>query len=183
VAHGVNRRQDRHEDRRDDRDDRVTTEGPAVAEAPPSRFRRLIDAVRFPPPYEGPIIGGRIDGVAYLVGWTATLVHILLWVPVVILGFNAPWPVISTLASVAGGLLFITIVLVIHRRMGEARKLPIAVVWQWWLGPWDPVGRLVWLPVRLPEAGRALVHGVAGVEGDVNADDAGVDGVGQPHGG
>jgi len=29
-------------------------------------------------------------------------------------------------------------------------------VWQWWLGPWDPVGRLVWLPVRLGEAWRTL---------------------------
>ena len=45
---------------------------------------------------------------------------------------------------------------------GEHNKLPRTVVWQWWLGPWDPVGRLVWLPVRLPEAARALVRGVPG---------------------
>jgi hypothetical protein len=44
--------------------------------------------------------------------------------------------------------------------MGERRKLHRAVIWQWWLGPWDPIGRLVWLPVRLPEAAWALVKGV-----------------------
>ncbi len=35
------------------------------------------------------------------------------------------------------------------------------LVWQWWLGPWDPtgIGRLVWLPMRVPEAVHALVAG------------------------
>jgi hypothetical protein len=78
---------------------------------------------------------------------------------VLLLGLDKPWPTFATLASILATLLLLTIVILIHRRMGERRKLSRAVVWQWWLGPWDPVGRLVWLPVRLPEATRALVRG------------------------
>jgi hypothetical protein len=111
-------------------------------------IRRLWDWVRWPPPYDGPILSGRIDGFAYLLGWTATFAHLTLWVFVLLLGLDT--------------LLLLTIVIVIHRRVGERHKLPRTVVWQWWLGPWDPVGRLVWLPVRLPEAARALVRGVPG---------------------
>jgi len=124
-------------------------------------LRRLFDKIRFPPPYEGPILAGRIDGVAYLLGWAATLAHLTMWVLVLVLGLDKPWPTISTVASVLATLLLLTIVLVIHRRMGEHGKLSRHIVWQWWLGPWDPVGRLVWLPVRLPEAFRAAVHGTA----------------------
>ena len=116
--------------------------------------------VRLPPPYGGPILSGRIDGFAYLLGWIATFAHLTLWVIVLLLGLDKPWRTISTLASILATLLLLTIVILIHRRMGERRKLHRAVVWQWWLGPWDPVGRLVWLPVRLPEAARALVKGV-----------------------
>jgi hypothetical protein len=121
--------------------------------------RRLIDLIRFPTPYEGPILSGRIDGAAYLVGWIATFAHLTLAACVLLLGFDKPWPEVSTATSVFGTLLFITIVIVIHRRLGEGRTLPREVVWQWWLGPWDPVGRLVWLPVRLGEAAHAIVHG------------------------
>jgi hypothetical protein len=119
-------------------------------------MREFIDLVRFPPPYDGPILSGRIDGFAYLLGWGATFAHLAMWVCVLLLGLNKPWPTVSTFASVVGTLLFITLVIVVHRRMGEVRKLSRDVVWQWWLGPWDPVGRLVWLPVRLPEAARAV---------------------------
>ena len=123
-------------------------------------IRRLFEIVRFPPAYEGPILSGHIDGFAYLLGWIATIAHLTMWVFVVLLGLDRPWPTVSTLASVIGTLLFVTIVIVIHRRMGEHRNCALNVAWQWWLGPWDPVGRLVWLPVRLPEAMRALVRGV-----------------------
>jgi hypothetical protein len=124
--------------------------------ARPSKLRRFIEFIRFPPPYPGPILTGRIDGAAYLVGWTAMAAHLTLWVAVAFLGFVTPWPVVSAIASFAATMLFISIVIVIHRRMGEYRRLPKDLVWQWWLGPWDPVGRLVWLPVRLPEAVGAL---------------------------
>ncbi len=119
-------------------------------------MRRLWATVRFPPPYEGSILTGRLDGFVYLVGWIATFAHLLLWVFVLALGLGTPWPTVSTLASVTATLLLLTIVIVIHRRIGHRGKLPRSVVWQWWLGPWDPVGRLVWLPVRLPEAVHAL---------------------------
>ena len=122
-------------------------------------IHRLIHLVRFPPPYEGPILSGRIDGLAYLLGWIATFAHLSLWVCVLLLGLDRPWPTVATLASVIATLFFLTIVIVIHRRLGRVRKLPLQVVWQWWLGPWDPVGRLVWLPVRLPEAARVLLRG------------------------
>ena len=122
-------------------------------------IRRFIDLIRFPPPYEGPILSGRIDGVAYLAGWIATFAHLALGLGVLTLGFGDPWPLVSSVTSAIGTVFFITIVIVIHRRLGEYRAVPRDVVWQWWLGPWDPVGRLVWLPVRLAEAGRAVVHG------------------------
>jgi hypothetical protein len=63
---------------------------------------------------------------------------------------------VSAVASGIGTLILLTLVIVIHRRMGQRRALPKDLVWQWWLGPWDPVGRLIWLPVRLGEATRAL---------------------------
>jgi hypothetical protein len=45
-----------------------------------STLRRLIDFIRFLPPYEGPILSGRIDGFAYLIGWIATFAHLALGV-------------------------------------------------------------------------------------------------------
>jgi hypothetical protein len=120
-------------------------------------IRRLWNAIKFPPPYQGAILSGRFDGVAYLLGWIATFAHLSLWVVVLVLGLGQPWPIISTSVSVIATLFLLTIVLVIHRRMGNRSKLTRAAVWQWWLGPWDSVGRLVWLPVRLPEAARAAL--------------------------
>ena len=128
---------------------------------------RLWRAVKFPPPYQGPILSGRIDGAAYLLGWTATFAHVALWIIVLAFGLHRPWQAISTAASVIATLLLLTIVIVIHRRMGARGALSRALVWQWWLGPWDPVGRLVWLPVRLGEAANALgVHSVADLRCD-----------------
>jgi hypothetical protein len=120
---------------------------------------RLWKLIRFPPPYAGPILSGRVDGVAYLLGWLATFAHLTLWIVVLLLGLHKPWKTVSTLASIIATLFLLTIVIVIHRRMGHGTKLTRSVVWQWWLGPWGPVGvgRLVWLPVRIPEALRAAV--------------------------
>jgi hypothetical protein len=124
-------------------------------------FGRIWKAIRFPPSYTGPILSGRLDGAAYLLGWFATLAHLTLWVVVLALGLHSPWKLISTISSTVATLFLLTIVIVIHRRMGHGGKLPRSVIWQWWLGPWDPVGvgRLVWLPVRIPEAVRAVVTG------------------------
>ena len=123
-------------------------------------IRRLFDKIRFPPPYDGPILAGRLDGFAYLIGWAVTFAHLALAACVLVLGLDQPWPVVSALTSSFGTLLLLTIVIVIHRRLGNtSNKLALHVVWQWWLGPWDSVGRLVWLPVRLPEAAHAFLKG------------------------
>ena len=86
-------------------------------------IRRLWNVVRFPPPYQGPILSGRLDGAAYLLGWTATFAHLALWIVVLALGLHRPWQTISTSASIIATLLLLTIVLVIHRRMGRRGKL------------------------------------------------------------
>ena len=67
------------------------------------------NAVRFPPPYDGPILSGRIDGAAYLLGWLATFAHLTLWVVVLALGLHNPWTIISTVTSVVATLLLLTI--------------------------------------------------------------------------
>jgi len=120
-------------------------------------LRRFWDWIRWPAPYPGPILSGRIDGFAYLLGWIATFAHLALWVIVLALGLHKPWHTISTIASISATLLLLSLVIAIHRRMGNNGKLPKEIVWQWWLGPWDEIGRLIWLPVRLPEATRALL--------------------------
>jgi hypothetical protein len=122
-------------------------------------IRSFIDFIRWPPPYQGPILSGRIDGIAYLLGWIATLAHISLAVCVLVLGLDRPWPIVSAFTSGLATVFLISIVIAIHRRLGVRKALPHEVIWQWWAGPWDSVGRLVWLPVRLPEAWRAAVHG------------------------
>jgi hypothetical protein len=132
----------------------------------PGLLRRSIEFIRWPKPYEGPILSGRIDGAAYLIGWIATLTHLTLAICVIAFDAGDPWPIVSTIVSSIGTVLLITIVIVIHRRIGETKKLPREVVWQWWAGPWDSVGRLVWLPVRIPEAWRALIRGSSPRSGD-----------------
>ncbi len=87
------------------------------------------NAIRFPPPYQGAILSGRVDGAAYLLGWFATLARITLWVVVLVLGLHSPWKLISTISSTVATLFLVG------------------------------VGRLVWLPVRIPEAARAVVSG------------------------
>ena len=59
-------------------------------------IRRFWEFVRFPPPYDGPILSGRIDGVAYLLGWAATFAHLLLWVFVLVFDLRSPWKTVST---------------------------------------------------------------------------------------
>jgi len=115
--------------------------------------------VKFPPPHVGPGLEGRADGGAYLLAWLVTIVHLTLAVCVFLLGLDRPWPIVSAVASGVGTLILLTLVIVIHRRMGHRGALHRDLIWQWWLGPWDPVGRLIWLPVRLGEAWRSLFAG------------------------
>jgi hypothetical protein len=126
-----------------------------------SFLRRAWGLVAFPPPHPGPVLDGRVDAAAYLVAWIVTLAHLALALCVFLLGLDRPWPVVSAVASGLGTIILLTLVIVIHRRMGERRALHRDLVWQWWLGPWDPVGRLIWLPVRLGEAWHTLTRASA----------------------
>ena len=49
-----------------------------LAVEPTAMIRRLVEFVRFPPPYEGPILSGRLDGIAYVSGWVVTALHLAL---------------------------------------------------------------------------------------------------------
>ncbi len=56
--------------------------------------------------------------------------------------------------------LLVWMVIATHRRIeirygGTSRHLATV----WWRGAWDPVGRQVWLPVRLPAAWRTARAG------------------------
>ena len=124
----------------------------------PALTRRAVDAVRFPPPTEEPIFTDRGTSILYLLAWVLTVTHLTLWVLtfVGLVTGNLWLALTSVLSFVATGLL-IGLVLVIRRRVGGPRgKRLVGELWSaWWRGPWDPVGRLVWLPARLPHAWRA----------------------------
>jgi hypothetical protein len=66
----------------------------------------------------------------------------------------------TSLLSFAVTCMFIGMVITTHRRLelyhGRTSRHLIAV---WWRGPWDSVGRLIWLPVQLRAAWGALRHG------------------------
>ena len=100
--------------------------GPTAGEQ--SRLRRAWEWVKFPPPYPGPVLDGRVDGVAYLVAWLATLVHLSLAAFVFLLGLDQPWPIVSAVVSGIGTILLLTLVIVIHRRMGQRRRLYNVVI-------------------------------------------------------
>ena len=70
---------------------------------------------------------------------------------------GAAWTFGTALTSAIATALLIWMVVRAHRRLrmhrgGTTRQIAAA----WWRGPWDPVGRVVWLPVRLPTAWRTL---------------------------
>ena len=88
-----------------------------------SLLRRAWDVVRLPPPHVGPILSGRIDGAAYLMAWLVTFVHLGLAACVFLLGLARPWPVVSALVSGTGTLILLTLVIVIHRRLGHRDTL------------------------------------------------------------
>lgn len=118
-------------------------------------LRKLINAIKLPPPYRGPILINRSLATLYLVAWLAMFAHIALWIAVLFFGVEKHWR-LSLGTSVVATVIFVVIVIVIRRRIGEARSLPREVAWQLWLGPWDSVGRCVWFPVRFAEAFRTL---------------------------
>lgn len=139
------------------------TKDEAGEEAAPrrSRFRRGWDIVKFPPPAEGQLFTSRASGASYLGAWGLTATHLILWILIAASILTAEAVTIGNSAlSFAATCLLIWMVMSIHhrfqiRRGGKARH----VVSVWWRGPWDPVGRQIWLPVRFGSAWRVMRHG------------------------
>ena len=126
--------------------------------ARPSRRHRLWELIRWPEPTDAALFLNRRQAAAYLSAWGLIAAHIVLWVLVffgVLVG--QAWTFGTSLTSAIATALLIWMVVRAHRRLrmhrgGTTRQIAAA----WWRGPWDPVGRLVWLPVRLPTAWRTL---------------------------
>jgi hypothetical protein len=122
--------------------------------------RRAYRAVRFPPPVNDPLFSTSAQAASYLGAWGLTVTHLILWLLIAIGLLTSEALVIGvSVLSFIATCLFIGMVIAAHRRLrlyrgGTTRH--VATVW--WRGPWDPVGRLVWLPVRLPAAWHALRH-------------------------
>ena len=122
--------------------------------------RRAYGAVRFPPPVDDPLFSTRAQAASYLGAWGLTVTHLSLWLFIAIGLLTSEAIVIGvSVLSFIATCLFIGMVIAAHHRLrlyhgGTTRHM----VTVWWRGPWDPVGRLVWLPVRLPAAWHALRH-------------------------
>jgi len=133
--------------------------GPAKTERH-GLVHRVHGAMRFPPPVDDPLISSRRQAATYLGAWGLTATHLILWLLIAIGLLTSEALVIGvSLLSFAATCLLIGMVIAAHRRLqlyhgGTTRHLATV----WWRGPWDPVGRLIWLPVRLPAAWRALRH-------------------------
>jgi hypothetical protein len=102
----------------------------------------------------------RAQAASYLGAWGLTATHLILWLLITIGVLTSEALIIGvSLLSFAATCLFIGMVIAAHRRLqlyhgGTTRHLATV----WWRGPWDPAGRLIWLPVRLPAAWHALRH-------------------------
>jgi len=133
--------------------------GPAKTERH-GLVRRVHGVVRLPPPVDGPLISSRGQAATYLGAWGLTATHLVLWLLIAIGLLTSEALVIGvSLLSFAATCLLIGMVIAAHRRLqlyhgGTTRHLATV----WWRGPWDPVGRLIWLPVRLPAAWHTLRH-------------------------
>ena len=148
----------------------ATSDGDAAAadDPPPQvgRVRRTWDSVRWPPPHEGQLFTRRGQAAGYLGAWGLTSAHIVIWVLIAVgvlhgLGFKVGNSVLSFVATC----LLVWVVIATHRRLqidhgGRTRHVLAA----WWMGPWDAVGRVVWLPVRLPTAARTVLRGPESAE-------------------
>ena len=122
--------------------------------------RRVYTVVRFPPPVDDPLFSSRAQAASYLGAWGLTATHLVLWLLIAIGLLTSEALVIGvSLLSFAATCLLIGMVIAAHRRLqlyhGSTTR-HLATVW--WRGPWDPVGRLIWLPVRLPAAWHILRH-------------------------
>ena len=133
----------------------------AASEQRPGRLRRTWDWVRWPAPHEGPLFSRRAQAASYLGAWGLTGAHLVIWILIAagVLTGLAITIGDSVLTFVATCLLLWVIITTHHRLQishgGRTRHVATA----WWMGCWDPVGRLVWLPARLPTAWHVLRRG------------------------
>lgn len=123
--------------------------------------RRIYRVVRFPPPIGERLFSTRAQAASYLGAWALTGAHLVLWLLIAVGVLSSETLLIGvSLMSLAATCMFIGMVITVHRRLalyhGHATRHLITVFWR---GPWDPVGRLIWLPVQLPAAWHALRHG------------------------
>lgn len=122
--------------------------------------RRVYRGMRLPPPVDDPLFPSRAQAASYPGAWGLTAIHLILWLLIAIGLLTSEAVVIGvSLLSFAATCLFIGMVIAAHRRLqlyhgGTTRHMATV----WWRGPWDPVGRLIWLPVRLPAAWGTLRH-------------------------
>jgi hypothetical protein len=133
----------------------------AVPDAPPGRLRRGWDYVKWPPPHEGQLFSRRSEAASYLGAWGLTGTHLVIWVLIAVgVLAGTAIKVGDSLLTFAATCLLLWMIIATHHRLqirhgGRSRHVATA----WWMGCWDPVGRLVWLPVRLPTALRVFFHG------------------------
>ncbi|HVA09833.1 MAG TPA: hypothetical protein VNG12_24160 [Acidimicrobiales bacterium] len=127
----------------------------------PSLVRRGYEVVKFPPPAEGQLFSTRASGASYLGAWGLTATHLTIWILIAVSIVTSKAVTIgNSVLSFVTTCLLIWVVISIHHRFqiergGKARHL----VSVWWRGPWDPVGRQIWLPVRFGSAWRVVRHG------------------------
>ena len=128
-----------------------------------SRLHRMIEWVRWPPPAETDVLfRSRTTGASYLAGWGLTVTHLVFW-SLLALGVlhGQGWTITASVVAGTATLIFIVLIIGTHRRAGrENRRLHREVLGAWWMGPWDPIGRQVWLPVRFGAAWRSVRHKV-----------------------
>lgn len=133
-----------------------------AVDEPLSRWARFVDVVRWPPPADqAHVFHARSTGAAYLAGWGLTSAHLVLWVLLfvgVLTGLG--WTIAASVIAFGATVIFIVMVIGAHRRAGGSdARLHRQILGAWWRGPWDPVGRQVWMPVRLGAAWRAVRQG------------------------
>lgn len=136
---------------------------PEPARASGTRLQRFVSWIRWPPPAHTEVLfRSRTTAAAYLAGWGLTVTHLVFW-SLLALGVlhGQAWTITASVVAGTATLIFIVLIISTHRQAGrESRGLHREVLGAWWMGPWDPVGRQVWLPVRLGAGWRSLRRNV-----------------------
>ncbi len=122
-------------------------------------MQRFVAWIRWPQPTETDVLfRSRTTGGAYLAGWGLTVTHGVFWL-LLSLGVlhGQGFTITASLVASTATIIFIVLIISTHRRAGrDHRRLHHEVLGAWWMGPWDPIGRQVWLPVRFGAAWRSL---------------------------